>query len=346
MLKLSKEIKAGLIAVGAIILLVIGINFLKGYSLLGGDNTYYSYFPNSGQVMVSGNVTLNGVIIGKILDIENVPSNPENRRVKIKFSVSESDIKLPKGTLIELGSLDLLTKGLIVNYPNEPKNGNYSSGDEIPGKMSADMFSQVKQYADPISQKLQTLILHIDGMVNSLSGVFDEKGSNDITSSIKELKITIKKIGDLSSEIQSFVGQEKTQFSKIMNHVERITLNLEKSSDEVSAIIGNTKKVSDDMVSADFKGTILEAQTTLKKFNYMLEEVNSGKGTLGKLVHDEKLYNELVETNNELQELVDDLQVHPERYVHLSVIGPKTKGLHLTSKQEGKIKKLLDTIPD
>jgi phospholipid/cholesterol/gamma-HCH transport system substrate-binding protein len=345
-LKISKEIKAGFIAVSAIVLLVLGINFLKGYSLLGGDDTFYAYFPNSGQVMVSGNVTLNGVIIGKILDIQNVPSNPENRRVKIKFSVSESDIDLPKGTIIELGSLDLLTKGLIVNYPDQFKSGYYRPGDEIPGKLSADMFSQVKQYADPISQKLQSLILHIDGMVNSLSGVFDENGSNDITASIKELRITIKKIGDLSSEIQGFVGQEKAQFSKIMDHVESITSNLKKSSDEVSAIIGNTKKISDDLVTADFKGTILEAQTTLKKFNFMLEDVNKGSGTLGKLIHDEKLYNELVETNNELQELVDDLQAHPERYVHLSVIGGKSKGLQLTGKQEGKLKKWLDTIPD
>jgi phospholipid/cholesterol/gamma-HCH transport system substrate-binding protein len=295
---------------------------------------------------VSGNVTLNGVIIGKILDIQNVPTNPENRRVKIKFSVSESGIDLPKGTIIELGSLDLLTKGLIVNYPDHLKSGYYRPGDEIPGKMSADMFSQVKQYADPISQKLQSLILHIDGMVNSLSGVFDENGSSDITASIKELRITIKKIGDLSTEIQGFVGQEKAQFSKIMNHVESITSNLKKSSDEVSAIIGNTKKISDDLVTADFKGTILEAQTTLKKFNFMLEDVNKGSGTLGKLIHDEKLYNELVETNNELQELVDDLQAHPERYVHLSVIGGKSKGLQLTGKQEGKLKKWLDTIPD
>ena len=345
-MKLSKEIKAGFIAVSAIVLLVVGINFLKGYSLLGGDDTFYAYFPNSGQVMVSGNVTLNGVIIGKILKIQNVPSNPENRRVKIKFSISESDIDLPKGTIIELGSLDLLTKGLIVNYPDQFKSGYYRPGDEIPGKMSADMFSQVKQYADPISQKLQSLILHIDGMVNSLSGVFDENGSNDITASIKELRITIKKIGDLSSEIQGFVGQEKAQFSKIMDHVESITSNLKKSSDEVSAIIGNTKKISDDLVTADFKGTILEAQTTLKKFNFMLEDVNKGSGTLGKLIHDEKLYNELVETNNELQELVDDLQAHPERYVHLSVIGGKSKGLQLTGKQEGKLKKWLDTIPD
>ena len=91
-MKFSREIKAGIIALVSIVLLVVGINFLKGYSLFGGDNTYYSYFSNSGQLMVSSDVTLNGVIIGKVLDIENCPKNEENRRVKIKFSISESEI--------------------------------------------------------------------------------------------------------------------------------------------------------------------------------------------------------------------------------------------------------------
>lgn len=345
-MKFSKEIKAGLIAIVSIVLLVIGINFLKGYSLFGGDNTYYSYFSNSGQLMVSSDVTLNGVIIGKVLDIQNMPKNAENRRVRIKFSISESDIKLPKGTIIELGSLDLLKKGLIVNYPVTDKKGYFKSGDEVPGKMAADMFSQVKQYADPISQKLQSLILHIDDMVNSLSGVFDENGSNDLSSSIRELKSTIKNIGDLAKEVKSFVSEEKMQFSKIMNHVESITLNLKKSNDAISQIIGNSKKITDDLVSADFKGTILDAQTTLKKLNFVLEDINQGKGTLGKLVKDEKLYTELVETNNELQELVDDLQANPQRYVHLSAFGRKNKGLELTNKQEQKLKRILDSIPE
>lgn len=296
--------------------------------------------------MVSSDVTLNGVIIGKVLDIQNMPKNAENRRVRIKFSISESDIKLPKGTIIELGSLDLLKKGLIVNYPVTDKKGYFKSGDEVPGKMAADMFSQVKQYADPISQKLQSLILHIDDMVNSLSGVFDENGSNDLSSSIRELKSTIKNIGDLAKEVKSFVSEEKMQFSKIMNHVESITLNLKKSNDAISQIIGNSKKITDDLVSADFKGTILDAQTTLKKLNFVLEDINQGKGTLGKLVKDEKLYTELVETNNELQELVDDLQANPQRYVHLSAFGRKNKGLELTNKQEQKLKRILDSIPE
>lgn len=345
-MKIGKELKVGFIAVFAIILLVVGINFLKGYSLFGGDDTYYAYFPNSASLMVSNDVTLNGVVIGKVLEIDNIPQNPLNRRVRIKFSISDDNIKLPKGTLVELGNIDIIKKGLIINYPTKVGNNYYSSGQEIPGKMTGDMFSQVKQYADPISHKIQLLVLHIDSLVNSVSGVFNKDGTADIVSSIRELKLTVKSIGELAQEAKFFVVEEKIKFAKIMENVENITLNLKKSNDAITTVLGNAKKITDDLVSADFKGTILEAQTTLKKLNFALEDINQGKGTFGKLIKDEKLYTELIETNNELQELVDDLQANPQRYIHISAFGRKNKGVELTNKQELKLKRILDSIPD
>ena len=189
-------------------------------------------------------------------------------------------------------------------------------------------------------------MINIDRMVNSLSGVFDEKGTNNIATSLHELKFTIENIGDLALEVKSLVSEERTKFSKIMDNVESITLNLKKSNEAVTQIIGNSKKITDDLVTADFKGTILEAQTTLKKLNFALEDISQGKGTLGKLVKDEKLYNELVETNNELQELVDDLQANPKKYVHFSAFGKKQKGLQLTHQQEIKLTRILDSIPE
>ncbi len=84
----------------------------------------------------------------------------------------------------------------------------------------------------------------------------------------------------------------------------------------------------------------------IQKLNNTLEEVNSGQGSLGKLLKDEALYNELVNTNKEMQELVEDIQLHPERYIHFSVLGARTKGVPLTGRDEKKLRKLLDTIPD
>ena len=345
-MKYSKEIKAGFIAVLAIVIIVLGVNFLKGNSFFGGDDTYYSYMENSGQLMVASNVTLNGVVVGKVLAVEYVPNRPLKKRVKITFSIQNSTVVFPKGTIIEIGSLDLLSKGLLIQIPSNSSVAYYKPGSVLPGRLSVDMVSQVKAYADPISQKLQAMMVSIDKMVGSLSSFWDESATSEIEASLKEVKIAIARFGDLAKEIQAFVGEEKLQFARIMSNVENITLNLRKSNEQVSSIIGNLKVVSDDLVTADFKGVILEAQTTLKKINYILAETSAGKGTLGKLVHDEKLYNELVESNNQLQELVDDIEKHPERYINVSVFGAKSKGIKLNSTQEKKLTHFLDSLLD
>ena len=345
-MRYTKEIKAGIIAVLAIVILVLGVNFLKGNSFFGGDVVYYSYFPNSGQLMVSSNVTLNGVVVGKVIAVDYRPQNKLDKRVKVTFNIQNDDVYFPKGTIVEIGSLDLFSKGLLIQIPANITGKNYKVGDAIPGRLSVDMVSQVKAYADPISQRLQAMMSSVDKMVGSLSAFWDDKATSEIEGSLREVKITIHKLGNLANEMGSFVDQEKAQFSRILSNVENITLNLKKSNEQITGVIGNVKLISDDMVGSNFKSVILDAQTTLKKINMILDETSQGKGSLGKLIHDEKLYNELVETNQELQELVDDLEKHPERYVNISVIGRKSKGLHLTSTQEKKLEKLLDTIPE
>ncbi len=345
-MKFSKEIKAALIAILAILILIAGINFLKGNSFFGGDHVFTAYFPNSGQLMVSSNVTLDGVEIGKVLSIKSNPKGDSLHKVKMTFNIHNPDIQLPKGTIVEIGSLDFFTKALVIQLPSSGDGTFYKSGATIPGRVSVDVVSQVKAYADPISQKLQTMMLSVDKMVSSLSTFWDTTATSELEGSLKQVKLTIKKLGNVADELQGFVAAERAQFSKIMAHVEAITLNLRKSNDQITDIIGNTRKITDDLVTADFKGTILEAQTTLKKVNMILSEVESGHGTLSKLIHDDKLYTELVATNDELQSLVKDLEAHPERYVHLSVFGGKTKGMQLTKTNEDKLLKILDSLPE
>jgi len=345
-LKFSKEIKAALVAIAAIGILVLGINFLKGNSIFGGDREFYAYFPNSSQLVVSSNVTLNGVTVGKVKDIEYVPENPANKKVRITFNVQNEEVEIPIGSYIEIGNIDLLTKGLIIIMPSDLSKGFYEANSDIPGKISKDMVSQVKSFTDPITNKLQTMMASIDKMVNSLSSFWDSTATSEIEGSLKQVKLTIQKLGNVADELQLFVAEEKTQFSRIMLNVEGITHNLKKSNDQITAIIGNSKKISDDLVNANFKSVILDAQTTIKKINLVLEDVEKGNGTLGKLVHDEKLYLELVESNNELQNLVSDFQLHPERYINFSLFGAKTKGVPISKKEEKKLRIILDSIPD
>jgi len=344
-LKISKEIKAGVIAIAAIGLLVAGVNFLKGNSFFGGDQVYYAYFPNSGGVAVASSVMVNGVVVGKITKIQLTNKPDSLKKVLITFNIQDRSLKIPRQSVIEAGAIDLFNKGLILKLNSDISQGYYEAGATIKGIVSVDITSQVKAYADPLVQKVQTALGSIDKMVNSLSSFWDTTATSEIKGSMRELKMAIHKLGNVAGQMESLVSDERQKFSKIMSNIESISSNLKKSNDQVTAIIGNTKKISDDLLSADFKSVISNASSTIKSLNEMLDKTKKGEGSLGKLINDDKLYNALLSTSDELQNLVDDLQLHPERYIHFSLLGAKTKGLPLTGNEEKRLRKLLDSIP-
>ena len=344
-MKISKELITGIITVAAISFLVAGVNFLKGNSFFGGDDQYYAYFPNSGQLAPASPVTLNGVNVGRVQSVEYVPGNDSLRKVKVSFNIQEEYVRLPIGTIIEIGSLDLFSKGMLLHLSSDISKGYHNSGDTIQGTVASDMMTQVKSYADPLTQKVQGALSSIDKMVNGISAFWDSTATSEIEGSLKEIKIAIKRFGNAAEEIEMLVVDEKIKLSRILSNVESITLNLKKSNENIQGIIGNVEQLTEDLVTSEFKSVIGNAKTTLESINTILETAKNGEGTLGKLLGDEALYEELVNSNKELQNLVNDIQVHPERYIHFSVFGAKTKGVPITNSEERKLRKLLDSIP-
>ena len=342
-MKISKEIKTGVIALFAIGLLVTGVNFLKGRNFFGGDTIYYAYFPNSGGLAPASSVVLNGVPIGKVLEIENVHTTNPNKLVRMKFTVQDESIKIPKGSTLEVGSLDLLTKGMILVYPQNMNNGYHKPGDYLMGTVEIDMINQVKVYADPITKKLQGMMGKVDDLVTSFSSFWDTTATSELQGSMEELKVAIKRFGNVAEQVEGLISEERVKFNHIMSNVESISNNIKLSNDKITSIIGNAKKITDDFVTSDFKNVIGDAQQTIKKLNNVLDDASKGTGTLGKLLKDDSLFNELVKTNKDLQSLVTDLEAHPERYVHISLIGRKSKGLHLTAEEEKELHIILDS---
>lgn len=345
-MKIKKEIKAGLIAIVAIGLLVTGVNFLKGYSFFGGDAQYTAYFPNAGGLSASTSVYVNGVVVGKIISVDYNPKGDSMSKVKMVFTIQEDGLKIPKSSRLETGSVDLLNKGLLLFIGDDLSKGFYSEKDPIQGDVQLDMFGQLKSYANPVLQKVSALVVNVDKTITSLKGFWDTTATSEIKTSLEELKYAFKKFGNIADDVEGLVATEKVKLSRIMNNIESITGNLKASNDKITKMLGNFEKISDDLVTADFKKVITNANATIEKLNATFASIESGNGTLGKLLKDEKLYNELVNTNKSLQNLVEDLEKHPERYIHFSVFGAKTKGVPITTSDEKKLRNLLDSIPD
>jgi phospholipid/cholesterol/gamma-HCH transport system substrate-binding protein len=345
-MKISKEIKVGVIAILSIVLLVSGVNFLKGNSFFGGDDIYYGYFPNSGGVGPASSIVLNGVPVGKVLKVEYVANNPVDKVVKISFNIQNKDIKITKGSLIKVGSIDLFSKGILLTLGTDYKRGFYQPGDEILGESAQDMMEQVQAYADPIAKNFQAVLVKVDRFLNSFSAFWNNSATSELEGTMKEVKIAIKRFGEVAFEVESLVQSEKAQLDRIFNNLESITTNLKYSNEKITAIIGNTKKLTDDLLTANYKQVIEDANKTIQLLNNALTDATNGKGTLGLLLKDESLYRNLEKTNKQVQDLLKDIELHPERYIHVSLLGAKSKGVHLNQSDERKLRNVLDSIPD
>ena len=324
-MKYTKEIKIGFIGILSIALIIVGVNFLKGSSFFGGDDIYYGYFNESGGLMPASSVAVNGVSVGKVTAIEFLPFEKPQRRVRVTFNIQNHDIKLPKGLKIEIGALDLFNKAIILQFPEHITNAYLPNHSRIQGEVAKDMMQQMQAYADPITKKLTKLMNNVDRVVGSFAEFWDTTATSEIQGSLFEIRTAVKRFGKLTGDVEGMVADERLKLSSIMFNVLSITENINKNNREISSILGNTKRITDDMVTADFKGTISDAHRVINTLNKSLEEAEKGNGNLAKLLKDEALYNDLVKSNLKLQELLVDVKENPKRYVHFSVFGRKEK---------------------
>lgn len=345
-MKVSKEFKIGLAVVISTALLILGVNYLKGNSFFGGDDVYYGYFPTSGSLMPSSSVKLNGVEVGKVLDVKLMSPNAytdPNKRVLVKFSIQTNDLHIARGSLLRIipGVLDTEMQ-LEQNYIAE--EGYHNIGDTLDGTVSQELTEQIETQLLPVKVKLEDMMTSIDNIVNSISVFWDTSAAYTLDQGLNEVKIAIAKFGNVADNIDDLVISEKQKLSRIFTNVEDITENFRETNMELKKAVGNVAEITDSLLTADLKETIAEATATLRNLNVVLEDVAEGNGTLGKLLYDEQLYDELNMTNERLQNLVEDIKLHPERYIHFSVFGGKTKGVPLTKSEEKKLKEILDTI--
>nr|WP_299201431.1 MlaD family protein [uncultured Brumimicrobium sp.] len=346
-MKVSKEFKTGLAVILSTALLIFGVNYLKGNSFFGGDEIYYAYFPTSGTLTPSSSVTLNGVEVGKVLNVDLVNPNSytdPNKRVLVKFSIFTEGLSLAKGSGIKIVP-GVLNTGVQLQQNFVAEQGYHSVGDTLNGTVSQEITEQIETQLLPVKRKLEDLMTSIDNIVNSITVFWDTSAAHTLDQGLNEVKIAISRFGRVAYNLDNMILDEKAKLGRIFDNVENITYNFKETNLEIQKAVGNVVDITDSLMTVDFKNAISEATTTLQKLNGLLEDASEGNGTLGKLLKDEQLYDELNTTNQRLQNLVDDIKVHPERYIHFSVFGTKSKGVPITKDEERKLKKMLDTIP-
>jgi phospholipid/cholesterol/gamma-HCH transport system substrate-binding protein len=347
-MRVSKEFKVGLLVVLGLLLLFIGVNFLKGGGIFSKNREFYAIFDNSSGLQPSNEVQMNGVKVGQVLSVELKSDNAN--KVVVKFSIDSDEILIPDSSYIELISSDILgTKALDLNlFSGEIASGDlkyYEDQDTF--KYSGTEISieeQINQEILPLKKKTEELIGSVESIIVSVNAFWDTSAAYTIDESLYEVRDAIDKFGELANNLSVLISNETEQVDRILEDVHEITDNLSNKSDKISNVIDNISAISDTLADSDIKSVIVETKTTLTELNGVLADVNSGQGTIGKLLHTDSLHNELIQTNQSLQNLLDDFEANPNKFVHFSVFGRKVKGYQTTNEREDILDGVLDSL--
>lgn len=309
-MKISNEAKIGALTVIAIALLVIGFNLLKGRNLLSHTKTLYAFYSNVNGLAPANPVRVNGLQIGSVSDLSVTDQNAG--RIRVKLSI-QPGINIPQNSVASIVSSDVLgAKSVVISFGNA--NVYLQNNDTIQSGPASSLTSDLLGDLKPLSGKIQDALTSLDTVLNDLHTSLDNQTRNNLKSSISELNTTMKNFTKVSARLDS-----------VVNNVNDITLNLKNNKDTINHILGNTQRFTASLASADIKGTVQDLHKSIDQLNELMTKVNSGQGSLGLLVNNKKLYNNLQAVSYNLNLLTEDLRLNPQRYIHFSVFGKKNK---------------------
>jgi phospholipid/cholesterol/gamma-HCH transport system substrate-binding protein len=305
---MSKELKTGIIAVIIIGISIWGFNFLKGQNLLDpGSRTFKVEYARIGGLSKSSTVTINGLKVGKVDNIEFDTSVEKRGHLLVTFII-DNDFEFSKRSIVKIYSPNPLSGSNLAIIPNY--EGDIAiSGDLLQGEMEESLFTSIGERLNPLQQKIESVIVRTDSLFSGLNKVLSDNTINGINTSITNLSGTIIDIRKTIESVNSMVADNQENLKITIENTRNITANFSKVSDNINAV--------------DFKKIIDKADEAVGNFNEMSKKINAGEGTLGQLLNDKRMYDNLEAATRELEQLLRDIKLNPKRYIHFSVFGKR-----------------------
>lgn len=310
-MKIANETKVGLLAVIAIAVLVIGYSFLKGNDVFSQDNTYYTLYERVDGLTVSKPILVNGYQIGRVSQMELM----EDGRIRTELKVSRR-YAIPANTVAKITSTDLLGgKAIVFELGDSPVYAK--SGAELTAGVQKNIMEQV----EPIQKKAEDIAVVLDSVLSSINNTINADFQRDFSRSIHSIANSLKNIEGITSQLDAMVGKERVRVNDIMANVASITENLQKNNEQITGLLSNLNEISDQVARANVATTIDAANQAVNDFQQIVDRINSGEGSVGMLLNDSELYDNLRNASQNLDELIIDLKERPGRYVHFSIFG-------------------------
>jgi phospholipid/cholesterol/gamma-HCH transport system substrate-binding protein len=310
-MKIANETKVGILAAFSIALLIIGYNFLKGNAIFSNETVLYARYSHVDGLAVSKPVLINGFQIGRVDKLQLQPDGSILATLKIK-----GKYEIPKSSIAKLESTDLLGSKAIVMA--------LGSGDDYAqdgDTLNANVQKGILETVQPVQKKAEMIIGKMDSILTSVNSILNPNFQKNVDKSFNSISATLASLESTSKKVDNLVGSEGSRVSVILANVEAISNNLKQNNQKISAILNNINSVTDQVAAMNFKQTLDNANKAVADLQTIVGKINNGQGSLGLLVNDTKLYDNLNNASKNLDNLMIDLKANPKRYVHFSVFG-------------------------
>lgn len=340
MIRMAKELKIGLLSVFTLALIIWGYIFVKGENLFANNNNYYAYYSNVKELTVAAPIQVNGLNVGTVKSIDLNPSDVS--KIKVSFTIS-GDVGIPTNTVAYLKSVSPLGgKFIDLDFDKMCDGSNCAEdGQELKGETVGLIGSiidqkEAKEFGDAFGGSINETIQNLG----------NEDSDAALDKSIRNMAIITENLAQLTDKLNNVLGSTSSDIDKTMANVNKITTNLADNNEQISQMIDNMNKMSKQLADADVGKTVKSAEqtmvsandmitslqnsvkgldTTLKGFSDVAVKLNDGSGSLGKLLNDRELYDNMEETSKHLALLLQDMRLNPKRYVNVSLIARKDK---------------------
>ncbi len=307
-MNLSKEIKTAILVLSGVLLFIFIFYYLKGENLLDNSKKITAVYDNVEGLTPSAAVTINGHKIGKVQSIKFTDDRSGKLSVimlidnDFEFSINS------KAQLYEAGLIGGKAIAIVPAFDGAPavKSGDFLATDVKPG-----LTELVNQRLTPLQKKIEIMMVNADSLLINLNDVFDVNTKKNIQRSISELSGTITSFKSTSEALNSMLVDNKSAIGETLTNFNKISSDL--------------TTLSTSLAASDLDSIMANLKSTIVNFDQLLSSIEKGEGSVGKLMKDEAIYNNLEGATKQLEELLEDMKLNPKRYVHFSLFGKKAK---------------------
>ncbi|PWN66908.1 MCE family protein [Chryseobacterium phosphatilyticum] len=315
-MKFSKELKAGVIALLAVVGFVVLFQFMKGKSLFTTDNIFYAKYDNVEGLAQSSAVSINGLKVGQVDKI--IPQTAKDGKISFVVKITvDNKFEFSKNSTLEIFEPGLMSgKEMRVNLTYGGVTAK--DGDTLKGAFKLGTLGSLSSQVGPVKDQLQVVLHRVDSLMANANLLVDAQNRAEVKALLSNLNKTVGALQTTAGNVNNLVGHNDPKLQKVLDDA-----SLTMQSGKVT--LDKYGNLAQSIDTKQLNATIANLDATVGKLNQVIGGIDKGEGSLGKLMKDEQLYNNLNSASSNLNSLIEDMKANPKRYINFSVFGKNNK---------------------